>query len=38
MIMTLERQIEDLTGKLPDSSLLEEWRKAAPDGNDKPGG
>ena len=38
MIMTLERQIEDLTGKLPDSSLLEEWRKAAPDGGDKPGG
>ncbi len=31
MIMTLERQIEDLTGKLPESSLLEEWRKAAPE-------
>ena len=39
MIMTLERQIEELTGKLPDSSLLEEWRKAAPeDGVEKAGG
>lgn len=38
MIMTLERQIEDLTGKLPDSSLLEEWRKAGPESGDKPGG
>ena len=39
MIMTLERQIEDLTGKLPDSSLLEEWRKAAPEGGvEKAGG
>jgi WD40 repeat protein len=38
MIMTLERQIEDLTGKLPESSLLEEWRKAGPGGGgNKPG-
>jgi WD40 repeat protein len=38
MVMMLEGQIEELTGKLPESSLLEEWRKADPASGPAPAG